>query len=457
MNNDNLLNNKITEKLVDHLMITDYSQFTPSVIAKAKQCFLDWLGSAFAGSKEIPTQILVELIDEEGGVEESTVINHHQKNSCLNAALVNAAMSHVLELDDVHRAASYHPAAVVIPAALAVAEKEKIDGKTFLTAIILGYEASIRIGEAVGLSHYKLWHTTATCGNFGSCVAAGKILHLQKDEMINAMGNAGTQAAGLWEFLIDGAMSKQLHPAKAAQNGLLAALLAKKGFTGAKRILEGEKGFCKATSINCDFAKITEGLDEECKMIGVSFKPYASCRHTHSAIDAVKKLMTKYNLDYHNIAKVTLETYAFALDIAGGTKSFTPQTPYQAKFSIPYCIALMLRYGKVGLDEFSKENLKDTEIQALMKNVQLKLNETLDTQYPQKWTCIMQVTTKDGKKYKNKVEFPKGDPENPLSQEELEDKFKELIKKILPSSKVTDLISKVNNLEHLQDMSMFFK
>jgi len=166
--------------------------------------------------------------------------------------------------------------------------------------------------------------------------------------------------------------------------------------------------------------------------------------------------MTKYNLNYHNIAKVTLETYAVALDIAGGTKSFTPQTPYQAKFSLPYCVALMLKYGKVGLDEFSKENLKGAEIRALMKNVQLKLNETLNTQYPQKWPCIMQITTKDGKKYKSAVEFPKGDPENPLSQEELEDKFKELIEKVLPLNKVEDLIGKINKLEGVQDMSVFF-
>jgi len=449
------LNEKITEKLVEYLLNTDYGQFTGSVITKAKQCFLDWLGSALAGSKEKAAKIIVDLIDEEGGVEESTIINHKRKNSCLNASLANGAMSHILELDDLHRGASYHPAAAIIPAALAIAEKEKVDGKTFITAIILGYEASIRIGEAVGPSHYKYWHTTGTCGNFGSCVAAGKILQLSEEEMLNALGNAGTQAAGLWEFLVDGAMSKHLHPAKAAQNGLLSGILAKKGFTGAKRILEGEKGFCKVTSRDCDFNKITEGLGKDYKILEVSFKSYSSCGHTHSAIDAAKEIVKKYNLNYHKIAKIILHTYSIAVGIVGRTGSFSPETPQQAKFSLPYCTAVALKYGRVGLNEFTEEKLEDGDIKDLMGSVQLQVDDTLDSLYPQKWPCIMEVKTKDGKRFRCRVDFPKGDPDNPLSEEEIEVKFKELASMVLPDKKTKDIVRAMADLEKVKDISDF--
>ncbi|MBE0478102.1 MmgE/PrpD family protein [Candidatus Aerophobetes bacterium] len=448
---------KVTQTLADFVVKTGYLQLTPDTVEKAKQCFLDWLGSALAGSIEDAARIMVSLIDEEGGVEEATVINHSRKNSCLNAALANAAMSHILELDDTHHGAAYHPAAAVIPSALAACQKEKTDGKTFLTSLILGYDASIRIGEAVGPSHYKLWHTTATCGNFGSCVAAGKVFKLNKDQMINALGNAGTQAGGLWEFLIDGAMSKQLHPAKAAQNGLLAALLARKGFTGARKILEGEKGFCRVTSENCHFGKITKNLGKDYKIMEVSFKPYASCRHTHSAIDGAKQLITNHELNYKQIAHITLSTYTTALNIAGGEKSFSPQTAYQAKFSLPFCVALALKYGKVSLDEFSEEKLKDKDIKELMQITRLKVDEKLDARYPEKWPCILEISTRDGKKYRASVDYPRGSPQNPLSQEELEEKFKELAGKVLSPARIETLLKKVRSLEQIHDMSLFFQ
>jgi len=447
------MNEKITEQLVEYVLSTDYEVLSKSVITKAKQCFLDWLGSALAGSREKPAKIIVELIDEEGDSGEATIINHERKNSCLHASLANGVMSHILELDDTHREASYHPASAVIPAALAIVEKERVGGKELITAITLGYEASIRIGEAVGPSHYRYWHTTGTCGHFGSCVAVGKILQLDKKKMLNALGTAGTQAAGLWEFIVDGAMSKHLHPGKAAQNGLLSAILADKGFTGAHRILEGERGFCRATSQNCKFNKITEELGKIWKILEVAFKPYPSCRHTHSAIDATLKIINKYNLEYHRIAKITIFTNSIAMGIVGGKRSFSPQTIQQAKFSLPYCVAVAVKYKKVGLDEFTIDRVKDKEIKTLMQKVQLRVDKTLSSLYPQKWTCIMEIETKDGKKYEGRVDFPRGEPENPLSQEQIEDKFEKLASKVLPGKNIKQIISAISNLEKIKNIS----
>src|SRR5690606_29784581 len=221
---------------------------------------------------------------EMGGAEQAHLVTGGQ-SSVLNAALVNGAASHVVELDDIHKGSIIHAATVVIPAALAVAEWKGLSGKELIAAVVAGYEVCYRIGEAVSPSHYYYWHNTATCGTFGAAIAAAKLLGLTTEQTIAALGNAGTQAAGLWEFIEDGAMTKQLHTGKAAMNGLLAALLAQKGFTGPQKILEGNRGFFKAMSEEYDASRVTEGLGNEFKIMENSFKIHASCRHTHHAVD----------------------------------------------------------------------------------------------------------------------------------------------------------------------------
>ena len=209
-------------------------------VKNIKFYLLDWLGSAYGGKNERPTKIMLEVVRSLGGKPESTVLADGSKTMFLLAALVNGASSHVLEMDDLHRKSIFHPACAIIPATLAIAEREGASGKDLLLGISIGYEVGIRVALGVGPSHYHFWHMTATCGAFGAAAGAAKILGLDEEQFVWAMGSAGTQASGLWEFLVDSAMSKQLHPGKAALNGLLAALLAKGGFTGARKILEGE-------------------------------------------------------------------------------------------------------------------------------------------------------------------------------------------------------------------------
>src|SRR5688572_16044403 len=208
------------------------------------------------------------------------------RGSAAAAAFANGVASHILELDDIHTASTVHGAAPIIPAALAVAEREFASGQAFLAAVVLGYEAAFRIGEAVNPSHYRFWHPTGTVATFGAAAAAGSVLGLNAAEMRDAFGSAGTQAAGLWEFNADGAMSKHLHPGKAAFNGVLAADLARAGFTGASRILEGERGFFRAMSSTPDLSRIADGLGTAWKIGENGFKLHACCGHTHTAIDA---------------------------------------------------------------------------------------------------------------------------------------------------------------------------
>jgi len=441
--------NEVTRSLARFVVETEYNDLPRETVERAKECFLDWLGCAFIGSTAESTRILLELIREEGGIKEATIINGG-RTSCLNAALINGASSHAMEFDDVHKASISHPAAAVIPAALAAAEREKASGVIFLTSIVLGYDVSIRVGEGVGPSHYKYWHTTGTCGTFGAAAAAGKVLGLDEDMMLDALGNAGTQAAGLWEFITDGAMTKVLHPAKAAMNGLLSALLAKNGFTGATRILEGEKGFCKATSSEYDLEKITRGLGENYKILEVSFKPYPCCRHTHSTIKAALDLSREHALDYKNVKSAHVQIYSTAIEIAGNLQ---PKTPREAKFSLPYCLAVALKCQRVGLDEFARSHLEDEETHKLMNRVQLTINPDLDAAYPGMWPTIVEIETRQGELFKKRIDFPPGDPENPLTKEELRGKFRRLAGSVVEERDMESIIEMIERLEMVEDIS----
>lgn len=421
----------------------------------AKLCFLDWLGSAVGGSRSEPVQVLLQLAPAFGDGEGSTLIPEMWPAPSLFAALVNAAASHVLEMDDLDRGSIYHPAAAVIPAALALAESQRASGPLFLTAIVLGYEASIRIGEAVNPSHYRYWHTTGTVGTFGAAAACAVLLGLDSSRIVHALGSAGTQAAGLWQFLADGAMSKQLHPAKAAFNGLLSALIAEKGFTAATSILEGDKGFCKATAAEYDLGKITSGLSRAMtgyKICGVSFKKHASCRHTHSAIDAMLELVEQHGLKPEAIKSIEVRIYSQALDLLGGVEA---NTPYVAKFSLPYCLAVAAIYGNAGPDRFSEECLQDKAVLSLMQQVTMVVDTSLDSLYPQLWPAVVKITTMDGRVLERRVDHPKGDPEKPLSRDELCQKFRELTSPVLPSERRERYVQQALSLEHQASMDSF--
>jgi 2-methylcitrate dehydratase PrpD len=223
----------LSEQLAAFIAGTDYDVLPAKTIDMCKLAVLDWLGSVAAGGREQPGRMAVAVARGQGGTRQATLVAARERTSCLNAALVNGICSHIVEMDDVHRASILHAGAAVIPAALSVAEMRHATGREFIAALVAGYEIAVRVGEAVTPSHYLYWHTTGTCGTFGAAAAAAKLLGLGQEELVWVLGNAGTQAAGLWEFLADGAMSKHLHAGKAAMNGVLAALLAQQGFVAA--------------------------------------------------------------------------------------------------------------------------------------------------------------------------------------------------------------------------------
>ena len=444
----------ISERVARFVSDLNPEKLPADVIEMAKLCVLDWMGSAIAGSTTRPIRLLVQVATELGGRPQATMIPNGLQTSCHLAAMVNAASSHAVEMDDLHKPSVLHPAATVIPAALAVAERDGRSGADLLTAIVAGYEVAIRIGEALGPSHYQFWHTTATCGVFGAATAAGKLLRLTPEQMVWALGSAGTQSAGLWEFLVDGAMSKQLHPAKAAADGLLAVLLAQQGFTGATKSIEGEKGLARAASTTRDLDRLTDGLsDRPLRILENSFKAHAACNHIHSTIDAVLALKAKHHLDPAEVRKIHVRLYSAAIDLL---EKVQPTSAYAAKFSIPYCIATALLHGHVGLDDFTEEGIRNPTVQRLMAAVELERDPQLDQVYPDRWPAIVTVETVTGERREAGVDYPKGDPNNPMSREDLIEKFHILTTRIIRERLRDQVIERCLTLDTLQNVQQLW-
>ena len=414
------------------------------------QYFLDWLGCAVGGSSTEPARLVMDTVREMGGVPEATCVADGSRTCCANAALVNGVASHVLEMDDVHREALIHMTVPVAPAALAVAERRHASGRGLLTALAAGVEVFIRVALGVGPSHYNYWHTTATCGVFGAAAAAAKLLGLDEQQTIWALGTAGTQAGGLWEFLSEGVMSKVLHPGRAASNGVLSALLAQRGFTGVSTILEGEQGFFRATSTDFDIAKVTDGLGEVFHFEGGSIKYHASCGHTHAAVDAALAATSGRRLGPDQVERVDVDINAVSLGILEGV---CPDTPYLGKFCLEFCVASALARGPLGLDAFTEQTVADPDLRALAGKVFAVEAPDLTAQYPACWPGRVRVTLKGGEVLEGAVECPKGDPGNPLSEDELLGKFMDLAGRSVPEARASTLAARALGLAELEDVN----
>ena len=307
-----------TRTLAAFLARLNYADLPLAVLARTEDLFLDWLGSALASQGAHPIPLFERYAAKMGpAAGPSTILVNGQRTSAYFAALVNAASSHLVEQDDLHNSSVLHPATVVFPAVLAAAQDLGKSGPELLLASVAGYEAGIRIGEFLGRSHYRIFHTTATVGTLAAAVAVGKLMNFDEEAFINLLGSAGTQAAGLWEFLRDAADSKQLHTAKAAADGLLAAYMTEDGLTGARNILEGEQGMAAGMSTDADPARLSDRLGTRWALAETSFKFHASCRHTHPAADALLHLMQREHLRHEQIARVVTRVHQAAIDVLG--------------------------------------------------------------------------------------------------------------------------------------------
>jgi 2-methylcitrate dehydratase PrpD len=375
--------------------------------ARAALHVLDWLGCAAAGAQTPPGVAMIAYgrtlpagaCRAVGGLPLTS----------RDAALVNGAVGNVLEMDDFYRTALVHPGPVVVPVALAVAQETGASGERMLDAVVRGFEAMIRVGRSVGPTHYKHFHNTSTCGVFGSAVAAGSLFGLDEDQHVDALGNAGTQASGLWQCRLEDTMSKQLHNGRAAQSGIIAAQLALHGFTGAELILEGPLGFYAGLCPDGRPGLLLSEPEAPWLIHGTSFKPWPACRHTHPTIDAA--LALRGRVDVHAIRGITVETYR---DAIGVCDRLTPATAVEAKFSLQHASAVVLLRGTPALEDFDIPAAADAEIAALRGKVVLRESPAYTGSYPAHFGASMRLTMESGEELAHDVPDALGDPENPL-------------------------------------------
>ncbi|WP_019573173.1 MmgE/PrpD family protein [Curvibacter lanceolatus] len=403
-----------------------YDDIPDTVVRKTEDLLVDWFGSAVAGHGSRPVESITRFAGHMGsaggagapqlGQGGAEVLIKRQLNSPYLAAMANAAASHVAEQDDVHNGSVFHPATVVFPPAVAVAQALGRSGRDLLAASVVGYEVGIRVGEFLGRSHYRVFHTTGTAGTLAAAAAVGHLLELDARQMQHAFGSAGTQSAGLWEFLRTAADSKQLHTAHAAAAGLMSAYLAKDGFTGAADILDGPQGMAAGMSSDADPARLVDGLGARWVTAETSFKYHASCRHTHPAADALLLVMREHGLKPEDLAAVQTHVHQGAIDVLGPVVS--PSTVHQSKFSMGTVLALVAQFGHAGLAEFDQHFLSETTRQ-LRDRVSMSLDAEVDGAYPRRWIGKVTVHTTDGRVFQGRVDEPKGDPGNTLSRDEI--------------------------------------
>ena len=352
-------NNTMVRAFARFIVGTEFQDLPKNVVYQCKRSILDFCSVVLAGyRKGAITRPLIKYLREVGGKQEASIIGDGSRIPCGNAALANAAMGHALDLDDGHRYAHSHIGVVVIPASFAVAEKTRASIEDLFTAVTLGYDVFARVGHAANPSQsFRGFHPSGMCGPFGAAAAAAKLLKLDEEQIVNALGIAGTQGAGFLEVIRDGQMIKPLQPARAAQSGIIAAELASMGVKGPKTILEGDKGFLGATADKINFAAIRSKLGKRYEILNSYTKLYPSCRHTHVAIDLILSLRKNRSLAPEDVKSILVRTHKIGLSETG--KILAPESPQAALFSMPYSVAVALIEGRVSLDDFTEEKIRN--------------------------------------------------------------------------------------------------
>ena len=446
-----------TRCLAAYLCGMDVSKFSDHTVDITKMCIEDFIGVAIAGSAKKESGIWKEYYSGKlTAPQASTFQPGFTKMTVEQAAALNAVFGHVMDMDDVHNASITHLAVITVPTAFALGQQLGKSGKEIIEAVAAGYEAGARIGEAINPSSYKYWHTTGVVGAFAAGVTAAKLLGLDEEQMVNCLGSAGTQAAGLWEFLASGSMSKVLHTANANLCGLRSAELAKLGFTGAPTILEGDRAFVNALAPEPDLDSLTKGFGESYRIEENSFKPYACCRHTHSANYCIEKILSAHALDPEEIVSITDDTYSTAVQT---TNNPYPENPYAAKFSLQFCIAAAIVLKDLSDRTFTVENINNPAVRALMEKIKVKVNKELDDEFkqdPNQWSHRLTICLKNGETITEQVDYPIGDFKNPFDLEMADRKFRLLTEDMIGEEGVTKLLDRLHRLETIQDINEIF-
>ena len=434
-----------TQQLATFVSGLRYEDLPAWVVDQAKRCLLDYVGLCIGASAEPAARLALEVLDAQGGEAQATVIGFPGRRPALHAALVNGILSHVLDYDDTHIDTIIHPTGPLYSAVLPIAEWRGASGRDVLTAFVAGFEAECRIGLAIYPDHYDVgWHITGTAGTFGAAAAAARLLELDATQTAHALGMAGAQASGLREMF--GTMTKSLHVGKAAMNGVLSALLARRGFTSSLQVLEAPRGFCHVQSTKVDLEAITSGLGERFELARNAVKPYACGVVTHPSIDAARRLRER-GIRADQVEAIEARVHPLVLELCGKR---APRTGLEGKFSISHCIAVGLIDGTARPGQFTDEAVRRPEVVALAS----KVSAAADPGIKEVEARVL-ARLRDGSTVEEHVIAATGTPDNPISDEELEAKYRDLVQAYLPAWKVdrvVELVRRCEDLDHIQTL-----
>lgn len=443
-----------------------WSDLPSEVSIQTKRCLLDWVACALGGSQTVEAKIVADTLKDMVCQAQCTVMGREFKTNALDACVANGTAAHSEDFDDTILDCALHQGIVVVTASVALAEAVHATGSALLEAIVAGYEVAARVGLAVNempakAHHGKGFHPPGTCGVFGAAAAASKLLSLSKDQTCMALGIAGSAASGLMEFLSNGSMVKRLHPGSAARSGLLAAMLARNGFTGPETVFEGRDGFLRAYSDGDRFdAKwLCSGLGEMWYTFRTSFKYYSCCHHCHTPIDALLGLLETEGFVVEQVEQIEIRHPTAAHYLIGEPieRKRNPGSMLDAQMSLPYCMAVALTDRHVGVHQFDGKHRSDKRVAELMQKVTPIADEELDKEFSAtQWPAIVTVILAGGKTLSARSDHPKGSPENPMTDEEFVKKLREQALRVLHPRGVERLIDGLQRTEEASDVTTVF-
>lgn len=421
----------VTRKLAQWVVTAGASDVPAAVRKEAARTLLNWVGCAVGGSRHQTVEIALAALAPFAGPAQASVLGRRERLDVLNAALLNGISSHVFDFDDTHLKTIIHPAGPVASAILALAEHRPVSGRDFQHALILGTEVECRIGNAVYPEHYDAgWHITGTAGVFGAAAAAGRLLGLNEQQMVWALGLAATQPVGLKEMF--GTMTKSFHPGRAAHNGLTAALLAARGFTSSNQAIEAKAGWANTLSSRRDYREITGALGESWEIALNTYKPFACGVVIHPAIDGCIRLRRQHGLRLDQVDRVDLRVHPLVLELTGKK---TPATGLEGKFSVYFAAAVAIADGAAGERQFSDAKVRDAAIVAVRDRVSAIIDPSLAEDQ-----AHVAILLKDGRRLEVFVEHAVGSRDNPMTDAALEAKFADLAEGVLPPERIRRLM-----------------
>lgn len=444
---DNSPATDVTKRLAEYVVSGKFEELASNVRKEGARTLLNWVGCALGGSThDAVTNAIAAMSAVSMG--QHRIVGRKERLNIFHATLVNGISSHVLDFDDTHLKTVIHPGGSVIPAILALAERQPVSGRDFMNALVLGVEVECRIGNAVYPAHYDAgWHISGTAGVFGAAAATGKLLGLSHKQMVWALGLAASQPVGLRAMF--GSMNKSFHVGRAAENGLTAALLASRNFTSSEQGLEAKSGWANVLSTTRNYAAITDGLGSSYEILLNTYKPYACGIVIHPTIDGCIQLRNQHKLTAEQIERIDLKVHPLVLELTGKR---APQTGLDGKFSVYFAAALAIVEGAAGVKQFTDRLVQDSRIVQLRDRV----NAIADRGVHEDQVRVV-ITLKDGRRLEKFVEHAKGSVEQPMSDSELDAKFRDLSEGVLPTSHTQKLISICRGIESLSDVSQVLK